>query len=99
MSMSLATTTTTSLLLRVKTYNRKYAKDSDIANDNHKYAVGNDGFDKPLAEGNDEYDTLSFTRAQACRITIGYSWLDGLLRNPWPGVQTPQVLGYSGLRD
>ncbi len=29
---------------------------------------------------------------------IGYSWLDGLLSNPWPGVQTPQVLGYSGLR-
>ena len=28
----------------------------------------------------------------------GYSWLDGLLRNPWSGVQTPQVLGYSGLR-
>ncbi len=30
--------------------------------------------------------------------SIGYSWLDGLLRNPWSGVQTPQVLGYSGLR-
>jgi hypothetical protein len=29
---------------------------------------------------------------------LGYSWLDGLLRNPWSGVQTPQVLGYSGLR-
>ncbi len=29
---------------------------------------------------------------------IGYSWLDGLLRNPWSGVQPPQVLGYSGLR-
>jgi hypothetical protein len=29
---------------------------------------------------------------------IGYSWLDGLLRNPRSGVQTPQVLGYSGLR-
>jgi hypothetical protein len=29
--------------------------------------------------------------------TIGYSWLDGLLRNPWSGVQTPQVLEYSGL--
>jgi hypothetical protein len=29
---------------------------------------------------------------------IGYSWLDGLLRNPWSGVQTPQVLGYSRLR-
>jgi hypothetical protein len=28
---------------------------------------------------------------------IGYSWLDGLLRNPWSGVQTSQVLGYSGL--
>ncbi len=30
--------------------------------------------------------------------TIGYSWLDGLLKKPWSGVQTPQVLGYSGLR-
>jgi hypothetical protein len=29
---------------------------------------------------------------------IGYSWLDGLLRNPWSGVQTPQVLGHSGMR-
>ncbi len=29
---------------------------------------------------------------------IGYSWLDGLLRNPWSGVQTPQVLMYSGMR-
>ncbi len=29
---------------------------------------------------------------------IGFTWLDGLLRNPWSGVQTPQVLGYSGLR-
>jgi hypothetical protein len=32
------------------------------------------------------------------RRAIGYSWLDGLLRNPWSGVLTPQVLGYSGLR-
>ncbi len=28
----------------------------------------------------------------------GYSWFDGLLRNPQSGVQTPQVLGYSGMR-
>ncbi len=28
----------------------------------------------------------------------GYSWFDGLLRNPQSGVQTPQVLGYSGIR-
>jgi hypothetical protein len=28
----------------------------------------------------------------------GYSWFDGLLRNPWSGVQTPQVLGYSPMR-
>jgi hypothetical protein len=27
-----------------------------------------------------------------------YSWLEGLLINPWSGVQTPQVLGYSELR-
>ncbi len=32
------------------------------------------------------------------KVAIGYSWLDGLLRNPWSGVQTPQVLGYSGMR-
>jgi hypothetical protein len=29
---------------------------------------------------------------------IGYSWLEGLFKNPWSGVQPPQVLGYSGLR-
>ncbi len=28
----------------------------------------------------------------------GYSWFNGLLRNPWSGVPTPQVLGYSGMR-
>jgi hypothetical protein len=28
----------------------------------------------------------------------GYSWFDGLLRNPRSGVQTPLVLGYSGMR-
>ncbi len=28
----------------------------------------------------------------------GYSWFDGLLRNPRSGVQTPQVLGYSPIR-
>ncbi len=28
----------------------------------------------------------------------GYSWFDGLLRNPRSGVQTPQVLGYSPMR-
>ncbi len=39
-----------------------------------------------------QYNTLE------ARGAIGYSWLDGLLRNPWSGVQTPQVLGYSGLR-
>ncbi len=22
-------------------------------------------------------------------VAIGYSWLDGLLRNPWSGVQNP----------
>jgi hypothetical protein len=32
------------------------------------------------------------------QVAIGYSWFDGLLRNPWSGVQTPQVLGYSGMR-
>jgi hypothetical protein len=70
--MPLATTATTSPLLRVKTYNRKYAKDSDIAHDNDKYAVGNDSFDEPLAEGNDEYDTLSSTRARSWERQI--SW-------------------------
>jgi hypothetical protein len=28
----------------------------------------------------------------------GYSWFDGLLRNPRSGVQIPQVLGYSPIR-
>ncbi len=28
----------------------------------------------------------------------GYSWFNGLLRNPRSGVQTPQVLGYSPIR-
>ncbi len=31
-------------------------------------------------------------------VAIGYSWLDVVLRNPWSGVQPPQVLGCSGLR-
>jgi hypothetical protein len=41
---------------------------------------------------------LSNTWHSGRRGAIGYSWLDGLLRNPWSGVQTPPVLGYSGLR-
>ncbi len=31
-------------------------------------------------------------------VATGYSWFDRLLRNPRSGVQTPQVLGYSGMR-
>jgi hypothetical protein len=38
------------------------------------------------------YAWISYTMG-----AIGYSWLDRLLRNPWSGIQTPQVLGYSGL--
>ncbi len=33
-----------------------------------------------------------------CLGAIGYGWLNELLRNPWSGVQAPQVPGYSGLR-
>ncbi len=33
-----------------------------------------------------------------CQSPHGYSWFDGLLRNPRSGVQTPQVLGYSPMR-
>jgi hypothetical protein len=43
-------------------------------------------------------NTLNMSNMDVVRGAIGYSWLDGLLRNPWSGVQTPQVLGYSELR-
>ncbi len=45
------------------------------------------------------YTPLALRATSLDEVAIGYSWLDGLLRNPWSGVQTPQVLGYSGLRD
>jgi hypothetical protein len=46
----------------------------------------------------DLYLTLSPMLSHNQAGAIGYSWLDGLLRNPLSGVQNPQVLGYSGLR-
>jgi hypothetical protein len=45
------------------------------------------------------YILLMYLEYHTVEVVIGYSWLDGLLRNPWSGVHTPQVLGYSGLRD
>ncbi len=32
----------------------EYAEEGDIPNGNNEYAVGNDGNDKPLAEGNND---------------------------------------------
>ncbi len=44
----------------------KYGEDGNISNDNNKYAIGIDGVDKPLDEGNNECDTLSAAPARAC---------------------------------
>jgi hypothetical protein len=44
----------------------KYGKDGNIPHDKDKYAVGVDGVDKPLDEGDDECDTLSAAPARAC---------------------------------
>ncbi len=42
--------------------------------------------------------TLEVILEHMCSGRTGYSWFDGLLRNPRSGVQTSQVLGYSGMR-
>jgi hypothetical protein len=34
----------------------EYAKEVDIANNDNEYAIGNNGNNKPLAEGNDDDD-------------------------------------------
>jgi hypothetical protein len=43
-----------------------YDKDGNITNNNNKYAVGIDGVNEPLDEGDDEYDTLSAAPARGC---------------------------------
>jgi hypothetical protein len=44
----------------------EYGKDGDISVDDNEYAVGVDGVNKPLDEGNNECDTLSAAPARAC---------------------------------
>ncbi len=69
MSMRLATMATASPLLRAMmttTTSTQYPKDGNIADNNKKYAIGNDDVSKPLAKGNYEYDTLSAACAQGC---------------------------------
>ncbi len=44
----------------------EYDEDDDIANDDDKYAIGVDGVNEPLDEGDNEYDTLSAAPMQAC---------------------------------
>ncbi len=57
-----------------------------------------DGYNREVQASS--YLVTSLNNSTTVRVegAIGYSWFDGLLRNPWSGVQTPQVLGYSGLR-
>ncbi len=44
-------------------------------------------------------DALESLPTHLARVSPhGYSWFEGLLRNPRSGVQTPQVLWYSGMR-
>jgi hypothetical protein len=43
-----------------------YGKDGDISDNDDEYAVGIDGVDKPLDEGDDECSTLSAAPAQGC---------------------------------
>jgi hypothetical protein len=42
------------LLSRSKLDPLKYAKEGNIANDNDEYAIGDNGNDEPLAEGNQQ---------------------------------------------
>jgi hypothetical protein len=46
--------------------NNVYGKDGNIPDNDDKYAVGVEGVDEPLDEGNDECDTLSAAPARAC---------------------------------
>ncbi len=47
----------------------EYAKEVDIADDNDEYAVGNDGNNEPLAEGNDNEDG-KYASAACCAESI-----------------------------
>ncbi len=69
MSMPLATTATTSPLLRAMMTTT--TSNGDITDNDNKYAVGNDGVNKLLAEGNDEYDT--FSAPPACKHALRVS--------------------------
>ncbi len=44
----------------------KYGKDSNIPDNDNEYAIGIDGVNKPIDEGNNECDTLSAAPARAC---------------------------------
>jgi hypothetical protein len=46
-----------------------YAKEMDIANDDNEYAVGDDGNNKTLAEGNDNDDD-EYASAVRCAESI-----------------------------
>jgi hypothetical protein len=59
MSIPLATMAATSPWLRATTTtttNNEYVKDGDIADNDKEYAIGKNGVNKPLAEGNDNDD-------------------------------------------
>ena len=47
----------------------EYAEEVDIADDNDEYAVGDDGDNKPLAEGNDDNDD-KYASAACCTESI-----------------------------
>ncbi len=44
----------------------KYDEDGNIATANDEYAIGVDGLERPLDEGDNKYDTLSATPMQEC---------------------------------
>ncbi len=46
--------------------NNEYNKDGYIVNNDNEYAIGVEGVDDPLDEGDDKYDTLSAAPTQAC---------------------------------
>ncbi len=53
---------------------------------------------RPFCVSRNWWIIIVFLQCNSLTITMsphGYSWFDGLLRNPRSGVQTPQVLGYS----
>jgi hypothetical protein len=50
----------------------EYAKEVNIVDDNNEYAIGNNGDNKPLAEGNDD-DNDEYTSATCCAERIKFS--------------------------